>query len=251
MKGLAMRRRAVWIVAGAMLLLVAGGATALFLTSRRDVTTTSSAAYDAYREGVANENRFYFKEARVAFARALELDPNFAMAMLGLSRQATDESQRLALVKRAAREEPRLTEREKLSIEMQLAFASRSYADGIAIARELHAKFPNDVRSAQTLAHEEIRRGKTDNAIRIFEEKFAEIDMLLSDVRMPGMTGPELNARLRELKPELPVLFMTGYAGPTPIPINILEKPFRMDELFERIAQTLCKETVESVGRSG
>jgi len=173
MNGLAMRRRAVWIVAGAMLLLVAGGATALFLTSRRDVTTTSSAAYDAYREGVANENRFYFKEARVAFARALELDPNFAMAMLGLSRQATDESQRLALVKRAAREEPRLTEREKLSIEMQLAFASRSYADGIAIARELHAKFPNDVRSAQTLAHEEIRRGKTDNAIRIFEELLA------------------------------------------------------------------------------
>ena len=89
------------------------------------------------------------------------------------------------------------------------------------------------------------------DAIRIFEEKFAEIDMLLSDVRMPGMTGPELNAHLRQLKPELPVLFMTGYAGPTPIPINILEKPFRMDELFERIAQTLCKETVESVGRSG
>ena len=79
------------------------------------------------------------------------------------------------------------------------------------------------------------------DAIRIFEEKFAEIDMLLSDVRMPGMTGPELNARLRELKPELPVLFMTGYAGPTSIPINILEKPFRMDELFERVAQTLCR----------
>ena len=45
------------------------------------------------------------------------------------------------------------------------------------------------------------------------------------------MTGPELNARLRQLKPELPVLFMTGYAEPTSIPINILEKPFRMDEL--------------------
>ena len=104
MKGLAMRRRAVWIVAGAMLLLVAGGATALFLSSRRDVTTTSSAAYDAYREGVANENRFYFKEARVAFARALALDPNFAMAMLGLSRQSTDESQRLAFIKRDSRE---------------------------------------------------------------------------------------------------------------------------------------------------
>jgi tetratricopeptide (TPR) repeat protein len=133
------------------------------------VTTTSSAAFDAYKDGVENEKRFYFKEARVAFARALELDPNFAMAMLGLSRQAKDEEQRLALLRRAAREESRLTERERLSIEMELAFATRGYAQGIEIARNLHAKYPNDFRSASFLAHEEIRLGKTDKAIHIFE----------------------------------------------------------------------------------
>ena len=92
------------------------------------------------------------------------------------------------------------------------------------------------------------------DAIEIFEKRSSEIDMLLSDVTMPGMSGPELNARLRELKPDLPVLFMTGYAEPTSIPINILEKPFGMDELFERIAQTLCKEeglNPGNIGRSG
>src|SRR3954451_6833281 len=157
MKGLAMKRRAFLIVAAAVLLLAAGGAAALFLTNRRDVTTTSSAAYDAYREGLDNEKRFYFKEARVAFARALELDPNFAMAMLGLSHQAKDEDQRLALLKRAAREDSRLTDRERLSIEMELAFASKSYAQGLEIARNVHAKYPNDFRSASILAHEEIR----------------------------------------------------------------------------------------------
>jgi len=168
-----MRRRALLIVAGVVLLLAAGGAAALLLNSRRDVTTTSGAAYDAYREGLDNEKRFYFKEARVAFARALELDPNFAMAMLGLSHQAKDEDQRLALLRRAAREESRLTERERMSIEMELAFASKGYAQGIELARNLHAKYPNDFRSASFLAHEEIRLGKSDKAIRIFENLLA------------------------------------------------------------------------------
>jgi tetratricopeptide (TPR) repeat protein len=95
------------------------------------------------------------------------------MAMLGLSRQAKDEDQRLALLRRAAREESRLTERERLSVEMELAFASRSYAQGIEIARNIRAKYPNDFRSASILAHEEIRLGKTDKAIHIFEDLLA------------------------------------------------------------------------------
>ncbi|HEY3203963.1 MAG TPA: hypothetical protein VGL03_09915, partial [Thermoanaerobaculia bacterium] len=95
-------RPILWILAGG-LLLAAGGATALLLANRRPVTTSSSAAYEAYQEATANEARFYFKEARLGFARALELDPNFAMAMLGLSRQSTDPEQGLALVRRAAK----------------------------------------------------------------------------------------------------------------------------------------------------
>ncbi|HEX4441480.1 MAG TPA: tetratricopeptide repeat protein [Thermoanaerobaculia bacterium] len=168
-----MKRRALLIVAGVVLLLVAGGAAALLLGARRDVTTSSSAAYEAYKEGVANESRFYFKEARVAYARALELDPNFAMAMLGMARQANDEGQRLAFLRRATREEPRLTDRERLEVEMQLAFSTQTYEKGLQIARDLHAKYPDDVRSASLLAREEIRKGNTDKAIRIFEELLA------------------------------------------------------------------------------
>jgi len=77
------------------------------------------------------------------------------------------------------------------------------------------------------------------DAISIFQEKRDEIDMLLSDVTMPGMSGPELNSRLKELKPSLPVLFMTGYAELLASPANILEKPFQMDDLLRRVAETL------------
>src|SRR5512143_389905 len=106
-------RRAVAAVS-VVFLLVAGGLLALYLTSsRREVTTSSAAAYDAYREGVENLRRFYKKEARVNFARALSLDPNFAMAMLRMASLSNPEQGR-ALIDRAAHLRNRLTERERL-----------------------------------------------------------------------------------------------------------------------------------------
>ena len=88
------KRHWLLVAVGCVLLLGAGVSAAFFMSHRRDVTTTSEAAYQAYREGVANETRFYFKEARLAYAKALELDPSFAMAMLGLARQSKDDDQR-------------------------------------------------------------------------------------------------------------------------------------------------------------
>src|SRR5262245_19094317 len=102
------RHRLLLVIVGALILAGAGVAAALFLSTRRDVTASSKAAYDAYKEATANERRFYKKEARLGFARALELDPHFAMAMLGLSRTSIDKEQMIALIKRAAQEEPRL-----------------------------------------------------------------------------------------------------------------------------------------------
>ena len=40
----------------------------------------------------------------------------------------------------------------------------------------------------------------------------APVDLILSDVRMPGMSGPELQDRLNELRSTLPIIFLTGYA---------------------------------------
>ncbi len=166
------KRRVLWAVGGA-LLLVAGGAAALFLANRRDVTTSSRAAYEAYREAIHNESRFYFKEARVGFARALELDPDFAMAMLGLARQSSDREQRLTLVKRAAQQKGHLTERERLHVDIQLADIERRVDDVLKEARELHEKYPDDVRAVHLLAMEQLAKGNTDQAIRIFEELLA------------------------------------------------------------------------------
>ena len=164
------KRHWLLVAVGCLLLLGAGVSAALFMSHRRDVTTTSPAAYESYKEGVANENRFYFKEARLAYAKALELDPTFAMAMLGLARQSKEEDQRTALLRRAAKEKDRLTERERLHVEMAVAMNERRRDDALKIAAEIHQKFPTDVRSAQFLAGHEFAFGRTDKGIKIFEE---------------------------------------------------------------------------------
>jgi CheY-like chemotaxis protein len=61
----------------------------------------------------------------------------------------------------------------------------------------------------------------------------APFDVLVTDVIMPGMPGPELARRLHELRPDLPTLFISGYTAETvqdrgklPVGSAFLEKPF-------------------------
>jgi DNA-binding NarL/FixJ family response regulator len=52
-----------------------------------------------------------------------------------------------------------------------------------------------------------IGAANADAALRILEQSFAKIDLMLTDVIMPGMNGRELSERARELRPGLKVLF--------------------------------------------
>ena len=55
-----------------------------------------------------------------------------------------------------------------------------------------------------------LKANVASEAVLIFERNAAEIDLVLSDVQMPGLTGPELAGRLRQRNPDLPIVFMTG-----------------------------------------
>jgi tetratricopeptide (TPR) repeat protein len=162
-----------WKVAAVVLVVAAAaGLAAVYTRSNRDVTTSSEAAYQAWREAIQNERRFYFKEARLGFARALELDPQFAMAMIGLARNS-DTDQRLALVKRAARERSRLNEHERLHIDLVQADLDHDEARFFETAEKIHAKYPDDIRAAQILAGRAMRTQKSEEALRIFAEVLA------------------------------------------------------------------------------
>jgi YesN/AraC family two-component response regulator len=70
------------------------------------------------------------------------------------------------------------------------------------------------------------------------------IDLLLTDVVMPGINGPELSLELRSARPETRVLFISGYSGDS-VPAGILdrdgflEKPFTPMSLARAVRKTL------------
>jgi PAS domain S-box-containing protein len=71
-----------------------------------------------------------------------------------------------------------------------------------------------------------------------------KIDLLLTDVVMPGMSGPRLADHLRAARPSLPVLFMSGFSRDlpeslAPPPGALLQKPFTPERLAARVAEVL------------
>jgi len=78
-------------------------------------------------------------------------------------------------------------------------------------------------------------------ALALFESHPAAADLVATDLTMPEMNGRELAARLREVRPELPVLFFSGYgaAGQGEAEPHMLGKPFTRSELLEAVATAL------------
>jgi signal transduction histidine kinase/CheY-like chemotaxis protein len=72
-----------------------------------------------------------------------------------------------------------------------------------------------------------------------------DIDLVLLDLAMPGMSGVELARQVQIKRPSLPTLFVTGYADKTALKDiedqRIVKKPFVGDELAEKVNATLAK----------
>jgi CheY-like chemotaxis protein len=84
------------------------------------------------------------------------------------------------------------------------------------------------------------------DALRICSQRGDEIDLVLSDVIMPGMGGRELSRALAATRPGLPILFMSGYnddsdlAGTDGEPASgVLAKPFTSETLARHVREAL------------
>ena len=86
-----------------------------------------------------------------------------------------------------------------------------------------------------------------DEALRLASE-LDLIDLLLTDVVMPGMSGPQLAATLTTTRPGLPVLFVSGFVDDAERerfvalqPMSrFLPKPFGMDQLAAAVHETIA-----------
>ena len=76
-------------------------------------------------------------------------------------------------------------------------------------------------------------------ALEIAARHPGPIGLLLTDVRMPGLPGPELCRRLRQRRPEIRCLLMSGYPEGEAGGEAFLPKPFRIPDLLQRVREAL------------
>ena len=85
-----------------------------------------------------------------------------------------------------------------------------------------------------------------DWALSVAQRHPGSIDLLLTDVMMPGLSGPQLANRLVAIRPRVQVLYMTGYQRTTatgdpvvPEGANLIEKPFKPEALLRAVRRAL------------
>jgi CheY-like chemotaxis protein len=84
------------------------------------------------------------------------------------------------------------------------------------------------------------------DALQILDSQLGPVDLLLTDVVMPSMSGPELAAHIRSRFPRVKVLFMSGYTDDAVVRHGLLnaeasfiQKPYTPKELARKVRRVL------------
>jgi len=89
-------------------------------------------------------------------------------------------------------------------------------------------------------------------ALKLASEIDAKIDMLLSDVDMPEMSGPDLGQELKKTRPDIHVMLMSGGANGNLLVLNYgwayIQKPFVPTKLVQMINDVLHSEDRSQLG---
>jgi PAS domain S-box-containing protein len=100
----------------------------------------------------------------------------------------------------------------------------------------------------ELLGYTVLTANSPENAIAMALAHSGDIDLLITDVVMPGMNGKELAERLAEIKPELRCLFMSGYTanviahhGVLDDGVMFLPKPFTVKDLADKVRDAWIK----------
>jgi two-component system cell cycle sensor histidine kinase/response regulator CckA len=96
--------------------------------------------------------------------------------------------------------------------------------------------------------HTLLTAGNGDEALHVAESWEGSIDVLLTDIVMPGMHGQVLAARLLKIRPDVRIKFMSGYADDSitglyrlATPATFLAKPFSSMTLTEAVAREITE----------
>jgi len=97
----------------------------------------------------------------------------------------------------------------------------------------------------QACGYQVLEAPSGEAALRIFREQGAAIHLLLTDMMMPGMSGADLVRAIHRLRPELPVIAVSGLSDATPSEFaglqvhHFLGKPYTSEELLTALREAL------------
>jgi two-component system, cell cycle sensor histidine kinase and response regulator CckA len=87
------------------------------------------------------------------------------------------------------------------------------------------------------------------DALKICQHGQTKLDLLLTDLMMPGMNGRELRDKVAEVRPDLPVTYMSGYADSRACElmgtgaVDVLLKPFGVSSLLTAVTKGVNRNT--------
>jgi two-component system, cell cycle sensor histidine kinase and response regulator CckA len=98
----------------------------------------------------------------------------------------------------------------------------------------------------QSKGYNLLRAQNGDEALEVGRQFQGKIDLVLTDIVMPGMSGGELVQQLQRVKPEIRILYMSGYTKYTVVSPGSLQsvdafiwKPFTPAELLQKVREVL------------
>jgi CheY-like chemotaxis protein len=102
------------------------------------------------------------------------------------------------------------------------------------------------VRSLTALGYRCHEAGEAAEALRVLQQEQGQLDLVITDVVMPGISGGDLGSRLTERYPTVPVLFTSGFADDDIIRRGLLvanrpflQKPFTPADLAHKVREVL------------
>ncbi|NIA21413.1 MAG: substrate-binding domain-containing protein [Anaerolineaceae bacterium] len=141
---------------------------------------------------------------------------------------------------------PQVAEEAETAPQLDSVAPSHRGSETILVAEDEETVRQLIVRVLRSQGYTVLEAGRADEAIPLGEHYRGDIHMLITDIVMPQMQGPELADRLRDARPGLRVLYITGYTANAVIDrrdidpeVNLLTKPFSPNALAMTVRRML------------
>lgn len=94
----------------------------------------------------------------------------------------------------------------------------------------------------EELEYQVLEADGCEQALKFLRDHQQDIALMMTDVGLPVMDGRELAKQARLERPQLPVLFASGYAESIDVPegMSVIGKPFSIDQLRDKVKRILA-----------